>query len=448
MSLKMKLGACAIAAVMAPSLCFAAEPGATETSYLLNSLFLLFCGALVMFMAAGFTMLEAGSVRAKSVGVILIKNIGLYAIAALTFCALGYNLMFAGDGAGLAQRFALWQPDDSAALAGDFAANHAANAFWFFQMVFVATAASVVSGALAERIKLFPFLIFAGVLTGFIYPVIGAWTWGGGWLTKAGFSDFAGSTIVHSVGGWAALAGAILLGSRRGRFDINGNSTPIAGASAPQVAIGVMILWFGWFGFNGGSQLSFSSAEDAIAVANIFANTNAGAAAGVVTTLIASRIIRRGKPDLVLTMNGALAGLVAITAEPLAPSIPSAALIGASGSLVMIIGVRLLEAWRIDDVVGAIPVHLFAGIWGTLVAGLTNESATVFTQLLGVIAIGVFVFTASFAIWFLLRMTFGIRLRVFAEEKGGDLSEMGVRAYNFDFEQVELGTPSDAFTAK
>ena len=417
----------------------AANAAPQTASYLLSSMLLLFSGVLVMFMAAGFTMLEAGSVRAKSVAVILTKNIGLYAIAGVTFYFLGYNLMFSGETGGLLGSPKFWAPDDSAALAGDLSAGHAANAFWFFQMVFVATAASVVSGALAERIKLWPFLAFVVLLTGFIYPIVGCWTWGGGWLSQLGFSDFAGSTIVHSVGGWAALAGAILLGARRGRFDDNGAPRQLPGASAPQVAVGVFILWFGWFGFNGGSQLTFARIEDAIAVANIFANTNAAAAGGVIAALVASQFVR-GKPDLVLTLNGALAGLVAITAEPAAPAIGEAVLIGASGGLVMIGGVRLLEKLKIDDVVGAVPVHLVAGVWGTLIAGLTNAEANILIQLLGIASVGVFVFSVSFAIWLAMKVSVGIRLHWSAEAKGGDLSEMGVRAYNLELEEVGAST--------
>lgn len=426
---------------LTPTASFASEFPASDTPFVLNSLFLLVCGALVMFMAAGFTMLEAGSVRAKSVAVILTKNISLYAIASVMFCLIGYNLMFSGEAGGVLGKHSIWTQDDAAAQSGDFALGYASNAFWFFQMVFVATAASIVSGALAERIKLYPFLLFSALLTGLIYPIVGCWTWGGGWLAGIGFSDFAGSTVVHSVGGWAALAGAILLGPRRGRFGADGTANQIPGSSTPQIALGVMILWFGWFGFNGGSQLSFSSAEDAIAVANIFANTNAAAAGGVIVALIASRIIR-GKPDLVLTLNGALAGLVAITAEPAAPTIVGAALIGASGGLVMIAGTRLLERLRIDDVVGAVPVHLVAGVWGTLVAGFTNASASVLTQLIGIAAVGAFVFSFSFVVWFVMRVTIGIRLRSFAEDKGGDLSELGVRAYNLEIENATLARPA------
>jgi Amt family ammonium transporter len=397
-----------------------------ETAFILNSFLMLVCGALVMFMAAGFTMLEAGSVRTKSVGVILTKNISLFAVAGITFYMIGYTLMFGGGAVGI------WSPDDNAALAGDHTGGYAANAFWFFQMVFVATAASVVSGALAERIKFWPFLIFAAVLTGVIYPVVGSWTWGGGWLATLGFTDFAGSTVVHSVGGWAALAGAILLGPRKGRFCERGKPRPLPGTSAPQVAIGVLILWFGWLGFNGGSQLSLSSAEDAVAIANIFANTNAAAAGGVLAVLLATQVFFK-RPNLMLTLNGALAGLVAITAEPAAPTIGAAILVGAGGGLVMMGAVWLLEAMRIDDVVGAVPVHLAAGIWGTVIACVNNEAASLPVQLIGILSIGAFVFVFSFLVWLALRLTMGIRLNPDEEELGADLAEMGTRAYNFDF---------------
>ncbi|MEQ8935115.1 MAG: ammonium transporter, partial [Amphiplicatus sp.] len=334
-------------------------------------------------------------------------------------------------------------PQDASVSGTSEPPSYAENAFWFFQMVFVATAASVVSGCLAERIRLWPFLIFVAVMSALIYPIVGSWTWGGGWLSALGFSDFAGSTIVHSVGGWAALAGAIVLGPRRGRFREDGLSLTMPYASAPQIAIGVLILWFGWFGFNGGSQLSFSSIEDAIAVAGIFANTNAAAAGGVLAALIASQLIR-GRPDILLTMNGALAGLVAITAEPSAPSIGMSALIGAGGGLVMIGGVKLLELWKIDDVVGAIPVHLAAGVYGTLAAALTNTEANFFIQLLGVLVIGAFVFGVSFVSWAALNAVMGLRLDRVAEDIGADMSEVGTRAYHFDL----TGGPIDTFIQK
>jgi Amt family ammonium transporter len=295
--------------------------------------------------------------------------------------------------------------------------------------VFVATAASVVSGALAERVRFWPFLLFVVVLTGFIYPVIGHWTWGGGWLSALGFKDFAGSTIVHSVGGWAALAGVLLLGSRRGRFDRLRCQKEFAPSSLPMVTLGTFILWLGWFGFNGGSQLSFSTIDDAFAVATIFVNTNAAAAGGVVVVLLASQLFSR-RLDLPLILNGALAGLVSITAEPLAPTMLQAILIGAAGGTLMIIATRLMESMRLDDVVGAIPVHLVGGIWGTLAVSLSNPDAKVLIQLAGVLAIGAFIFFASSLCWLVLRGVMGIRLGQNHENEGSDLAEIGLRAYN------------------
>ena len=401
-----------------------------ETAYIINTFFLLFCGALVMFMAAGFAMLEAGMVRSKSVGVILVKNIGLYSIAGLMFYLVGYNLMYLNVDGGFFGVATPWTPDDGAALKGDYSAGYSSYAGWFFQMVFVATAASIVSGALAERIKIWPFLGFVMILTGFIYPVTGSWVWGEGWLNKLGFSDFAGSTLVHSVGGWAALAGAILLGARRGRFDgEDGKPASLPGSSLPQVTVGTFILWFGWFGFNGGSQLAIASTEDAISVAKIFANTNMAAAAGAVSVLMLCQFVYK-RIDVPLVLNGALAGLVAITAGPLLPSIFTSICIGAVGGVVMVLASALLDKLKIDDVVGAIPVHLAAGIWGTLAVALSDADVSVMTQLIGITSIGVFVFTVSYAIWYFMKLFFGIRLRWSHEKLGGDMAELGVRAYN------------------
>ena len=298
-------------------------------------------------------------------------------------------------------------------------------------MVFVATAASVVSGALAERVKLWCFLVFVVVLTGLIYPIVGHWTWGGGWLAELGFSDFAGSTIVHSVGGWAALAGALLLGARDGRFLSNGASVNLPNSSSPQVAIGVFILWFGWFGFNGGSQLAFESADDAIAISKIFVNTNVAAAGGLLAVLLVTQVVD-GKPNLMATLNGALAGLVSITADPVSPSIGSALIIGAAGGVIMVAAAMTLEKLKIDDAVGAIPVHLAAGMWGTLMVGFTNPDANVVTQLVGILAIGTFVFFVSLAVWGVMKVTTGIRLCPRSEQTGADMSEFGTRAYNLE----------------
>ena len=399
----------ALAGLLLSSSAFAQEGVSAEVGYLFNTFLLLFCGVLVMFMAAGFAMLEAGMVRSKSVAVILAKNISLYAIASVMFLLVGYQLMY-GDGNGYFGSFEFWRPDDAAG--ADVTAGQPAVAGWFFQMVFVATAASVVSGALAERVRFWPFAMFVVVLTGLLYPVVGHWTWGGGWLAELGFADFAGSTIVHSVGGWAALAGIILLGAR-----------------LPIVTLGTFILWLGWFGFNGGSQLAFSSAADAYSVATIFGNTNAAAAGGVIAATIASQLFYR-RLDLTLMLNGALAGLVSITAEPLAPSLGQAVLIGAIGGIVMIVATRLLENLQLDDVVGAIPVHMAAGIWGTLAVPITNPDADFLVQATGVLAVGAFSFTVAFIAWYVMRRTSGIRLKRHHEHTGGDLVEVGMRAYN------------------
>jgi Amt family ammonium transporter len=400
-----------------------------EVGYLMNTLLLLVCGVLVMFMAAGFAMLEAGMVRSKSVAVILAKNIALYAIASIMFFLLGYELMYGNSFVGLFGEFSIWGASEVPGAPIDVSTGQPSSAGWFFQMVFVATAASVVSGALAERVKFWSFAIFVVALTGILYPVIGHWTWGGGWLAELGFSDFAGSTIVHSVGGWAALAGIMLLGPRRGRFDDDGRAQTLAPSSLPIVTLGTFILWLGWFGFNGGSQLAFSTPEDALAVATIFANTNAGAAGGAIAVMIVSQLFYR-RIDLTLILNGALAGLVSITAEPLAPTLGEAALIGAIGGILMIIGTRTLEQLLLDDVVGAIPVHLVAGIWGTVAVCITNPDASLSVQLTGIAAIGAVVFTVSYALWYIMRRTIGIRLKRHHESAGGDMVEVGMRAYN------------------
>ncbi len=431
--------------LLTPIAALSLEPGTperaiAEVEFLLNTLLLLFCGVLVMFMAAGFAMLEAGMVRSKSVAVILTKNIALYSIAGLMFYLVGYNLMYTGVDGGWHGIPAPWFNQDAAAQ-GDFSGHYAKAADWFFQMVFVATTASIVSGTLAERIKIWPFLFFTVILSGFIYPLVGSWKWGGGWLDELGFLDFAGSTMVHSVGGWAALIGAILLGARRGRFDEQGNAHSFPGASMPQVTLGVFILWMGWFGFNGGSQLAFGSAQDAIAVATIFANTNVSAAGGVVTVLIISQLLYK-RLDLPLILNGGLAGLVSITAEPSTPSIGEAIGIGAGGAVLMMVASAALDRLKIDDVVGAIPVHLVAGIWGTLAVCLTNPEATLYAQAVGVASIGGFVIVASLLIWFLLKVTFGIRLHWTVEKEGADLSEIGLRAYNLDFGTEAEGKPA------
>jgi len=388
-------------------------------------------GFLVMWMAAGFAMLEAGLVRKRSVGTQLLKNIALYSVAGILFYLVGYNLMYDGVDGGFFGSFGIWSADDSAALAeqgADFSGGYAASSDWFFQMVFVATAASIVSGTLAERVRVWPFLLFTAVLTGILYPITGSWQWGGGWLSELGFSDFAGSTLVHSVGGWAALAGAILLGARKGKFGPGGQVYPMLGSSLPLATLGTFILWLGWFGFNGGSQLAMGSAADVVAIANIYVNTNLAAAGGVVASMALTQLMYK-KIDLTMVLNGAIAGLVAITAEPLAPSPGLAILIGAVGGVLAVLAVPLLYKLRIDDVVGAIPAHLVAGIWGTIAVPLSNPDTSYAIQLVGIVAIGAFTFLVSLVLWSILKGTVGIRIADEDEQIGIDQVELGMEAY-------------------
>lgn len=406
----------------------AAAPVSVDVANIFNTMLFLVGGFLVMWMAAGFAMLEAGLVRTKNVSMQCLKNIALYSISGLMFWIIGYNLMYAGvDGGFFGTPGPVSFPAPGTATA-DPDANYSAASDWFFQMVFCAATASIVSGTLAERIKLLPFLIFTAILTGVLYPITGSWQWGAGWLSEAGFSDFAGSTIVHSVGGWAALSGAIILGARKGKFNDDGRVTPMPGSSMPLATLGTFILWLGWFGFNGGSQLAMGTVSDAADVARIFVNTNLAAAAGVVTVIILTALTYK-KTDLTMALNGALAGLVAITAEPLAPSIWLTVFIGAVGGAIVVIVVPLLDKFRIDDVVGAIPVHLVAGIWGTIVVPLSNSDANFGTQLLGIAAVGAFTFVASGVLWFILKATIGIRVGEEEEAIGLDRAEVGVEAY-------------------
>ena len=396
-----------------------------EVGFIFNTLLFLICGFLVMFMAAGFAMLESGMVTSKSVSVICAKNIGLYAIAGIMFWLVGYNLAYGIPEGGYIGTFTPWS-DASAVDTG-----YSDGSDWFFQMVFCATTVSICSGAMAERIKLWPFFLFAAILAGVIYPIVMGWQWGGGWLAEIGFSDFAGSTLVHSTGGAAALAGIILLGARNGRFDSKGEPKalkPFAASSIPLVTIGVFILWLGWFGFNGGSQLALGTFDDAVAISTIFINTNLAACGGVMAAGIITRLMY-GKTDVVQMLNGAIGGLVAITAEPLAPSPFAAILIGSIGGLIVVFGTKLLFNFKLDDVVGAIPAHLFAGIWGTLAVPLTNADASFSAQLIGVLSINIFVFVVSYIIWTIMKSTFGIRLSKEAETKGTDVTETGVIAY-------------------
>ena len=409
---------------------------ADELRFIFNTFSFLVWGALVMWMCAGFTMLESGSVRTKNASVICLKNIGLYAIAGIAYYLIGYNLMYVDVGSLFGSFSFLYgsSADELALLAGDEAAraaviatDYAVMSDWFFQMVFVATAASIVSGALAERVKLWSFFVFTLLLTGLIYPIVGAWTWGGGWLDALGFQDFAGSTIVHGVGGWAALAGALVVGPRHGKFRRDGTVTSTPPSNVPGVTLGVFILWFGWFGFNGGSQLALASALDVVAMSNVLVNTNLAAAAGVVVAIAVSRPIL-GRIDLLAGLNGAIAGLVAITAGPDVTGHYWALLIGAVGAVICTAGTRLLEKLQIDDVVGAVPAHLFAGIWGTLATAIA-AGANVGVQLVGVVSVGAFVFAASWLIWRGLDATLGVRVSRSVERLGQDAGELGIEAY-------------------
>ena len=396
-----------------------------EVGFIFNTFLFLVCGFLVMFMACGFAMLESGMVTSKSVSVICAKNIGLFSIAGIMFWLVGYNLAYGIPEGGYIGKFVPWS-DSSAVDTG-----YSDGSDWYFQMVFCATTVSIVSGTLAERIKLWPFFLFAAILAGIIYPIVMGWQWGGGWLAAAGFSDFAGSTLVHSTGGAAALAGAIILGPRIGRFSKSGGATPVkpfAASSIPLVTIGVFILWLGWFGFNGGSQLAMGTADDAIAVSKIFINTNLAACGGVMAAALVTRLMI-GKTDVIQMLNGAIGGLVAITAEPLMPSPLAAILIGGIGGIIVVFGTKLLFSLKIDDVVGAVPAHLFAGVWGTLAVPITNPDTTFGAQLLGVVSINAFVFIVAFIVWSVMKATMGIRLSKEAELKGTDVTETGVIAY-------------------
>ncbi|MEQ8392622.1 MAG: ammonium transporter [Thalassospira sp.] len=420
------LAGTALLAIASPA--FAQDAGVSaETQYILNSFSFLFSGALVMWMAAGFAMLESGLVRTKNVSTILLKNISLFAVAGIMYYLIGYNLMYM-DVTGWIGSLSLWSADDAAALAGDFSGGYSATSDWFFQMVFVATAASIVSGTVAERIKLWPFMIFVVVLTGVLYPITGSWTWGGGWLSEMGFADFAGSTIVHSVGGWAALTGAIILGARKGKYGEDGSVHPMPGSNLPLATLGTFVLWLGWFGFNGGSQLAMGTGADVIAIANIYGNTSMAAAGGVVAAAILTQILYK-KVDLTMALNGALAGLVSITAGPDTPTIGSAIIIGAIGGVLVVVAVPLLDKLKIDDVVGAVSVHLVAGIWGTLAVPFTNDGASFGVQLTGIVAMGAFTIVASSIVWLVLKFTVGIRLSEEDEHIGSDAAELGLEAY-------------------
>ena len=398
-----------------------------EISFVFNTLLFCIGGFLVMWMAAGFTMLEAGLVRSKNTVVICIKNVGLFSIAGVAYYLIGYNLMYAGVDGGYIGSISIW----SSGIGGDsdlVGQDYAPASDWFFQMVFVATTASIVSGALAERVLIWPFFSFITILTAILYPISGSWQWGEGWLSEMGFLDFAGSTIVHSVGGWAALTGAILLGARKGKFDSIGNVNVMPGHSIPMATLGVWILWLGWFGFNGASQLALGSYADANAVATIFANTTMAAAGGIIAPMVLSRLVE-GKTNISATLNGAIAGLVSITAEPLTPSIGQAIIIGGIGGILCMYGMKLLDKLKIDDVVGAIPAHLIAGIWGTLIVPFTNTEASFGVQIIGILAFGIFTVIASSIVWTVLKVSVGIRASDEDEEYGLDLTETGTSGY-------------------
>ena len=409
-----------------------------EAQFVLNTFAYLVWGALVMWMAAGFTMLEAGTVRTKNASMICLKNIGLYSIASLTFYFVGYNVMYvAVDPGGWfgSLEFLYGTSGDEIALLGGQAgaaasvveSGNSVMSNWFFQMVFVATTASIVSGTLAERVRLWTFFVFIAVLTAFIYPVVGAWTWGGGWLAELGFKDFAGSTIVHGTGGWAALAGALVVGPRSGKFRSDGTVKRTPPSNVPVVTLGVFILWLGWFGFNGGSQLAMGGAVDAVAVSNIFANTNLAAAAGGLTAIFLTRPIL-GSVDFLAGLNGTIAGLVSITAAPDIVQHHWAVVIGAVGGALCVLAIKLFERIKVDDVVGAVPAHLVCGIWGTMAVCIAG-GGSLFIQLAGVLVVGAFVFGISMGSWWVLDRIMGVRVSKTVEEQGQDVGELGIEAY-------------------
>ncbi|RVV98386.1 ammonium transporter [Mesobaculum littorinae] len=433
----------AVTADTAPAEATAADttPPNDEIGYIFTTFMFLVAGFLVMWMAAGFTMLEAGLVRQKNTTMQLMKNIALFSIAGVMYYLIGYNLMYPGDGwsiPGWLGAFTITSLEPVGLADTETDLTYASvGADFFFQLFFCATTASIVSGTLAERIKLWPFLIFTVILTGLIYPIQASWKWGGGFLAAEGgfidatfgapFQDFAGSTVVHSVGGWAALAGALILGPRIGKYR-DGGIFPMPGANLPLATLGTFILWLGWFGFNGGSQLYMDTAANVADISRVMVNTNTAAAGGAIAALFLTQIMYR-KPDLTMVLNGALAGLVAITAEPLYPSLTGALLIGAIGGVIVVFAVPFLDKLKIDDVVGAIPVHLCAGIWGTLAVCLTNPNSTFIGQLVSVIIVGVFVFVVSFVVWLILKAVMGIRVSEEEEILGLDVAELGMEAY-------------------
>jgi Amt family ammonium transporter len=394
-----------------------------QLAYAVDTFYFLVMGVLVMFMAPGFAMLEAGMVRSKNTSEILTKNVALFSIASIMYLAVGYNIMYGGDGLLLGAENTV---DEVMASGGD--TYYSARSDFFFQVVFVATAMSIISGAVAERMKLWAFLLFAVVMTGFIYPMQGSWSWGGGFLLDAGFVDFAGSGIVHMCGAAAALAGVLLLGPRSGKYGPNGEINPIQGSNMPLATLGMFILWFGWFGFNGGSELKLSNIDEANAVAQVFVNTNMAAAGGLVAALALATIIF-GKADLTMALNGALAGLVSITAEPLSGTNLESMLIGAVGGIIVVLSIVGLDKIKIDDPVGAISVHGTCGIWGLMAVLITSDDATVTGQLTGLGAIFGFTFVAALVVWFVIKLVMGIRLSEEDELIGADKAEIGIVAY-------------------
>ena len=433
------------AAILGGAVAISAFPAQAEVSaesaYVFNTFSFLIHGILVMFMAAGFAMLESGLVRAKNTATICLKNIALYSLAGIAFYVVGYNLMYVDvpEGGYMGALSLLYNPsgDELALINAEKASpemvgkviegGYSVPSDWFFQMVFVATAASIVSGTVAERIKVWPFMIFVVVLAAVIYPIQASWVWGGGWLNAMGFTDFAGSTLVHSTGGWAALTGAIILGARSGKYGPDGSVKALPGANIPLATLGTFILWFGWFGFNGGSQLALGSPLDATAMSIVYVNTNLAAAAGVVVSMVLAQIMY-GKVDVSLALNGAIGGLVAITAGPDLQNHFIALIVGGVGGALVVFAVPLIDKMKIDDVVGAISAHLVAGIWGTLCVGIFG-SGSIVTQLIGIVAIGVFVSVASAIAWYILKLTVGIRAEEEDEVLGLDKTECGMEAY-------------------
>ena len=398
-----------------------------ETAFVFNTFLFVFSGVLVMFMALGFSMLEAGFVRKKNTSAILLKNIALYSVAGIMFYLIGYSLMYVDVSGWIGSLSgAFYDTADDLTVATE-EGGYSLASDWFFQMVFCATAISIVSGACAERIKVWPFIIFAAFMTGIIYPIYGSWTWGGGWLTEMGFSDFAGSTIVHSVGGWAPLTGCLILGPRAGKYGSDGKITPIAGANMPLACLGTFILWFGWFGFNGGSQLALGSAADASAMSIVVVNTNIAACGGVVAAIILSQLMYK-KIDLSIALNGAIAGLVAITAGPDLSNHFLSMIVGAIGGILCTIAIPMLDKMKIDDVVGAISAHLVAGIWGTLAVGIFG-SGDFLVQLIGIVAAGVLVVPLSGVFFYILKGTIGLRVSEETEASGLDKAELTTEAY-------------------